>query len=175
MTTTRQWSPEAKAAASARAKARWANGEQKKFWGESIKKPPCCPDCGETDIAKFYVDELGRRTNKVCKECHKVQCKERWHKRTETDRQASRAYKYGITPDKFLEMLAEQDGKCKICGVEPTTQRGLHVDHCHTTGVVRGLLCHGCNVALGSMKDDPEILLKAVEYLRSHHGKPEHS
>lgn len=169
------WTDEQKRLASKKAKARWADPEYRKKTSEAIKKPPCCPVCGEKDIAKFYVDKNGHRSTKVCSECHKVQCKERWHARTETDRQASRAYKYGITPEKFLEMLAEQDGKCKICGIEPTTQRGLHVDHCHTTGVVRGLLCHGCNVALGSMRDDPEILLKAVEYLRSHHGKPEHS
>jgi hypothetical protein len=175
METKRQWSPEAKAAASIRAKARWADGEKRKFWGDSIKKPPCCPDCGETDIAKFYVDKDGGRSNKVCRECHKIQCKERWHKKPAIDRQAAKAYKYGITPDKFLEMLEKQEGKCKICCTKPTTQRGLHVDHCHESGIVRGLLCHGCNVALGSMKDDPEILLKAVEYLRSHHGKPKYS
>jgi hypothetical protein len=168
------WTEEKRKAASDKAKARWANPEYKKKQGDSVKKPPCCPKCGETDIAKFYVDEKGRRTNSTCRECHKIGCKERWHKRTETDRQASRAYKYGITPNKFLEMLAEQNGKCKICGTKPTTQRGLHVDHCHTTGIVRGLLCHGCNVALGNMKEDPEILLKAVEYLRSNHGSPKY-
>ena len=175
MATTRQWSSEAKAAASARAKARWADGEQKKFWGDSIKKPPCCPDCGETDIAKFYVDKNGNRTNKVCKGCHKVKCKERWHAREWLDRWSSRYYLYGVTKQFLLELYEKQDGKCAICGNVSTTERGLHVDHCHKTGVVRGLLCHGCNVTLGNMKDDPEILLKAVEYLRSHHGKPEHS
>jgi hypothetical protein len=161
------WTDEDKKIASERAKARWADPEYKRKQGESIKKPPCCPKCGETDIKKFYVDSLGRRTNKVCRECHKIGCKERWHKRSETDRQASRAYKYGITPDEFLEMLEKQEGKCKICGNKPTTQRGLHVDHCHKSGVVRGLLCHGCNTGLGNMKEDPEILLKAIAYLRN--------
>jgi hypothetical protein len=72
----------------------------------------------------------------------------------------------------LIELYAEQQGKCKICGLEPKTARGLHVDHCHSTSKVRGLLCHGCNVSIGSMKEDPEILSKAIEYLRSHHGKP---
>jgi hypothetical protein len=164
------WTDEQKKLASEKAKARWADPEYKKKQGDSVKKPPCCPKCGETEIAKFYIDDLGRRTNKSCRECHKIKCKERWHTRTWLDRWASRNYKYGVTKKFLLEMYEKQNGMCKICGTEPTTQRGLHVDHCHTTGIVRGLLCHGCNVALGSMKDNPEILLKAVEYLRKHHG-----
>ena len=168
------WTDEQKKLASEKAKARWANPEYKKSQGDAIKSPPCCPKCGETDIAKFYVDKKGGRSNKVCRECHKKGCLERWHTRTWLDRWASRNYKYGVTKEFLLELYEKQNGKCKICDTEPTTQRGLHVDHCHTTGIVRGLLCHGCNVALGSMKDDPEILLKAVEYLRSHHGKPKY-
>jgi hypothetical protein len=167
METKRQWTSEARAAASARAKARWADGEQRKFWGDSIKKPPCCPSCGETDIARFYVDAKGGRTTKVCKACHKEACKERWHARDWLDRWASRNYKYGVTKEFLIELYQKQEGKCKICGTKPSTQRGLHVDHCHTTGAVRGLLCHGCNTGIGAMKENPEILSKAIEYLRS--------
>jgi hypothetical protein len=167
METKRQWSAEARAAASARAKARWADGEKRAFWAKSIEKPPCCSDCGQTDIAQFYVDKNGKRTNKICKECHKKKCLERWHKRPWLDRWSSRHYLYGVTKQFLLDLHEQQQGKCKICGFEPQTNRGLHVDHCHTTGKVRGLLCHGCNVAIGSMKEDPQILLNAIEYLRS--------
>lgn len=168
METRRQWSPEAKAAASARAKARWADGEKRAFWSKSIEKPPCCPDCGQTDINQFYVDKNGRRTNKVCKECHKKNCRKRWHSRDWLDRWSSRYYLYGVSKEFLIELYEKQQGKCKICGVEPKTTRGLHIDHCHKTGAVRGLLCGGCNTGIGSLKEDPNIFLKAIEYLRSY-------
>ncbi len=165
------WDDEQKKALSELAKARWADPEYKKKQSDLLKKPPCCPKCGETDIAKFYVDKKGGRTNKVCRECHKQQCKERWHKRPWLDRWSSRHYMYGVTKEFLLDLHEQQQGKCKICGFEPQTNRGLHVDHCHATGKVRGLLCHGCNTGIGSMKEDPQILLNAIEYLRSYqHG-----
>lgn len=55
--------------------------------------------------------------------------------------------------------------KCELCGSPPGARR-LHIDHDHTTGALRGLLCHGCNVGLGYFKDDPELLERAAEYLR---------
>ena len=53
------------------------------------------------------------------------------------------------------------DGKCQICG----TVEKLHLDHCHNTGKIRGLLCMRCNTAIGRMHDDPELLRKAIAYL----------
>jgi len=161
------WTDEQKRAASERSKARWADPEYRKKQSAALRKPPCCPSCGETNITKFYVDKKGRRTNKSCRECCKKQCVDRWHSRSQLDRQASRAYKYGITVNDFKQMFNTQKGKCAICNEEPKTKRGLHVDHDHKTGKVRGLLCHGCNVALGSFKEDVNLLNKAVEYIRS--------
>jgi hypothetical protein len=132
-----------------------------------VLKPVKCPQCGEADRTKFYVDKNGYKASSVCRECHKAQCRVRWHAKPELDRQASRAYKYGITADNFKQMFETQQGKCAICNEEPKTKRGLHVDHDHETGKVRGLLCHGCNVALGSFKEDVTLLNKAIEYLRS--------
>ena len=147
--------------------ARWANLVERKKLSESIKKSPKCPTCGETDIDKFYVDKDGNRTNKICRECHKEACKERWHARDWLDRWASRNYKYGVTKEYLIELYQKQEGKCAICEKEPSTQRGLHVDHCHDSGKVKGLLCHGCNTALGSFKDNPNLLTKAIKYIRS--------
>ncbi len=71
--------------------------------------------------------------------------------------------RYGITRDDFYALLAAQQGVCAICGgVE--SQR-LHVDHDHTTGAVRGLLCGPCNRGLGSFRDNPRSLQAAVTYL----------
>jgi hypothetical protein len=148
-------------------RARWDNPSERKALSEAIRKPPKCPTCGETDIAKFYVDKEGNRTNKTCRECHKEACKKRWHARDWLDRWASRNYKYGVTKEHLIELYQKQNGKCAICNEEPSTQRGLHVDHCHDSGKVRGLLCHGCNTALGSFKDNPDLLTKAIEYIRS--------
>ena len=160
------WTDEQRKAASERAKARWANPDYKRSQGASIAKPPCCPACGEIDISKFYVDDKGRRTNKLCRECHKQECKNRWYARSPMDRWASKSKMYGVTKDFLVALHEKQNGKCAICGEIPKSERGLHVDHCHTTGVVRGLLCHGCNTGIGALKEDAEILSKAIDYLR---------
>jgi len=164
------WTEEQRKAASERAKARWANPDYKISQGRAVAKPPCCPKCGESDIAKFYVDKQGKRTNKVCRECHKQSCNERWHAQSPIDRWASRCYKYGVTKEFLVALHEKQEGKCAICGEIPSTERGLHVDHCHTTNVVRGLLCHGCNTGIGALREDAEILSNAIKYLRSKHG-----
>lgn len=160
------WTEEKRKEASERAKARWADPDYKKKQGESIAKPPFCTSCGEKDVNKFYVDKRGRRTNKTCRECHKKACKDRWHTRDWLDRWASRSYKYGITKEFLIDLYKQQDGKCKICGDKPVSKRGLHIDHDHKTGLFRGILCHGCNTGIGALKENPEIFIKAIRYLR---------
>lgn len=160
------WSADARAEQAAKMRLRWADPEWRKARGQGASKPALCPDCGETDVAHFYTDKKGRRTNARCRECHKAICKARWHSKTSIEKQAARSISYGLTVDEFLELHEKQDGKCAICGNAPSTQRGLHVDHCHTTGVVRGLLCHGCNVGIGALKDDVGLLRAAIDYLK---------
>ena len=74
---------------------------------------------------------------------------------------------FGLTLEDYETMLAAQDGKCAICGtLDPG--RGspyFHVDHCHATNTVRGLLCNGCNLGLGHFKDDTDRLNMAIAYL----------
>ncbi len=70
---------------------------------------------------------------------------------------------YGLSPQDYDAMLAEQGGVCAICKTRP--DKPLFVDHCHATGKVRGLLCHPCNAALGFMRDDPRLTAAATEYL----------
>jgi len=84
---------------------------------------------------------------------------------------------YGITIDRYNEMLAEQDGCCAICGKEENNEiRGrtlsLAVDHDHATGAVRALLCSACNTALGLFRDDKALLNAAVAYLDKHLETP---
>ena len=76
--------------------------------------------------------------------------------------------KYGLTPDDYDRMLAEQGGGCAICGRPPRDDISLHIDHDHTTGAIRGLTCFRCNNALGDFDDDLQRLRSAVAYLESH-------
>jgi phage-related minor tail protein len=83
----------------------------------------------------------------------------------EQRRRAARARKlraYGLTIGGFERLFSRQGGACAICGV---TDKRLVVDHCHTTGAVRGLLCSPCNRALGALGDDIEGLRRATEYI----------
>ena len=76
---------------------------------------------------------------------------------------------FDITKEQYLEMLEQQKHVCAICGGKDKTRR-LAVDHCHTTGVIRGLLCSGCNTSLGQFKDSVELLQKAIQYLKDNNG-----
>jgi hypothetical protein len=75
--------------------------------------------------------------------------------------------KYGLTPEQYEARLERQGGVCLICG-RPPGKTALHVDHCHVTGRVRGLLCFRCNAALGQFDHDPEVIARAHEYVSIH-------
>jgi hypothetical protein len=77
---------------------------------------------------------------------------------------------FGMTMEDYLRMVDAQGGKCVICQEVPVGGRGilrkLAVDHCHTTGRVRGLLCGNCNTALGLFRESPDRMLSAISYLK---------
>jgi Autographiviridae endonuclease VII len=73
--------------------------------------------------------------------------------------------KYGMTYEEYQALGVAQNNKCKICN-QPSNDGILRVDHNHTTGKVRGLLCDTCNRAIGLLKDDPTVLEKAAQYIR---------
>jgi hypothetical protein len=75
--------------------------------------------------------------------------------------------KYGINADQYRAMLEHQEGRCAICKSKDTgSVRGWHVDHCHRTGKVRGLLCHPCNLLLGHAKDSIDTLQRCIVFLK---------
>lgn len=80
----------------------------------------------------------------------------------EYERTRSLRRKYGISPQEYDALVEAQAGLCAICG---TTVDRLHVDHCHETNGIRGLLCKTCNVGLGLFGDDPDRLREAADYL----------
>lgn len=93
------------------------------------------------------------------------------HKRPycyEYDRDKKLKSAYGIGYAEYLKMFAAQGGACAICGTTSTGKRkAFHVDHCHETGNIRGLLCSNCNSGIGNLRDDIKLLQRAIEYLQS--------
>lgn len=79
---------------------------------------------------------------------------------------------FGISIEEYNQMLFKHDNKCAICSKPEIAKfkgkiKALAVDHCHETGKIRGLLCSGCNTALGKFKDSIELLIKAANYLKA--------
>ncbi len=75
---------------------------------------------------------------------------------------------YGLTEAERDELVASQKGLCVICLKAPP----VHVDHCHKTGRVRGVLCFNCNSAIGKLGDDPDAVRRAAAYLEGIAWKP---
>jgi hypothetical protein len=87
-------------------------------------------------------------------------------------RNAKAVKRYGHAGAAFyIEKFAEQKGLCKMCNKPETLVsngrlENLSIDHCHITGVLRGLLCRRCNTAIGYLNDDPVLVDRAAAYLR---------
>ena len=75
---------------------------------------------------------------------------------------------YGISAATWATIFAAQGGRCAICLLDAPTGKGWCVDHDHETGAVRGILCSGCNTALGYFKDDPALMRAGATYVESH-------
>lgn len=136
-----------------------------------------CSKCKEIKPADgFYVNKKAKSgLSSQCRACC-VQNSKRW-----LDRNGGASYNsakkrkqylrnYGITEEDYQSLLEAQGGVCAICGgTDWSGSKGTpSIDHCHESGKVRGLLCMGCNVALGRFKDDIELLARAIEYLGTH-------
>lgn len=68
---------------------------------------------------------------------------------------------YGLTFEQRDELFKQNGGMCMICNVQPSE----HLDHCHDTGRIRGVLCNNCNLALGHFRDNTDLLQAAIQYL----------
>jgi len=74
-------------------------------------------------------------------------------------------YAYKITTPERDNLLSEQDGRCAICSDQVVFGFNAHVDHCHSTGVIRGILCSKCNQGIGLFMDNLRRLYGAIQYL----------
>lgn len=95
---------------------------------------------------------------------------EAWAARQLSSRKSHLKKKYGLTLEAWNNMLIAQNSCCAICKTHTDNclHQQLSVDHDHTTGKVRALLCEQCNTALGKFKDSPELLREAADYVERH-------
>ena len=129
-----------------------------------------CKVCNiEKDSSDFYT---GR---KDCKECKNAAARKKWAENIEASsrykkraRERAKERRYGITQDEFDIMLVNQNNKCKLCNNTFKNSKDTHIDHCHSSSKVRGLLCSSCNIALGQFNDNLDILDNAIKYLQKH-------
>lgn len=119
----------------------------------------------EKDLDQFHKHPHTRdKRQSWCKPCAVAYHNNRNKTKRENWRKYQYKFNYGITIDDYERMLDEQNGACAICK-NPADGSALHVDHCHETAKVRGLLCKKCNLGLGFFKDSPHLLNSAAEYL----------
>jgi len=124
--------------------------------------------CSNCNIIKPLTEYY--KTNKsTCKECRKEKVREYKRNNPGYHRKSVLLKQYGLTLEEYENLRIEQNYCCKICGKhESLNQHGkLDIDHCHTNGHVRGLLCTQCNTAIGLLSDDENRIRKAADYVRN--------
>lgn len=101
-----------------------------------------------------------------CKCCISAAMKTRTRAKFKYNQEYYLKRNYNITQEQYNEILSSQGGVCKICK-RTDISKALHVDHCHKTNKIRGLLCNTCNRGLGFFKDNLELLKEAINYVSS--------
>lgn len=134
---------------------------------------PICAGCGESKPRS----SMSKGSPHRCKPCARVALRE-WvtanpSQYERSKRKSHLRKKYGITIEQYEQILLDQGSVCAICKEPPNDPRGFrpHIDHCHSTGVVRGILCGPCNKGLGSLRDSLLILNNAINYLSKYKPK----
>ena len=135
-----------------------------------------CYNCGLEKPFELFDKNKAKQDGRAteCKQCKK----EFKQKQLENDYLGTRLKErannlkrmFGMSLEAYDEKLKAQNGVCAICGSLCKSGKRLAVDHNHTTGKIRDLLCGNCNGGLGMFQDNPELLLKAADYLKDHNG-----
>lgn len=125
----------------------------------------------------LYTNRSGSR---VCRACSRASartryCPERQAQKNRNFRNSNPYYRledhlnraYGIQLDEYQNLVKKQGGVCRICHNKCNVHKRLSVDHDHSTGLVRGLLCNECNAGLGRFKDNPGWLRNAADYIET--------
>jgi hypothetical protein len=145
-----------------------------------------CIECSKRYHAKRYIEQKEKINAQIKK--YRMENKEKlaqsqniWKsknpEKVKKYQRATNLKKFGISLQDYEKKFEEQKGLCAICKKPETFIHSrtkkiakLAVDHCHSTGKTRGLLCKNCNIALGLFKDDQFSILSALNYLKEHNG-----
>lgn len=134
-----------------------------------------CNSCKTERPLDSFGSDKSRKDGKsiYCLQCRAELARTARYAKPERGRSYSRYRRYGITKEEYDRLNAEQGGLCAICGTDTPGRNHstLYIDHDHTTGKVRGLLCCDCNLLLGYAKDNIQIMETAIKYL-VHWGQP---
>ena len=141
-----------------------------------------CNTCAEEKpLSSFYARKDYNGYRHECKECTRIKQAKRWAENPEfkkrgvtRQRRWQRQKFYNLSLEQEQNLLKAQNNVCAICDKQFKTDADYHVDHCHTTNKVRGLLCPCCNKGLGLFKDNPENLRKAADYVKNQGIKIQH-
>jgi hypothetical protein len=132
-----------------------------------------CTRCKETKaLTEFYTNKLTKdKKASQCKSCFKVHEKN-WQlnnpeKFKASCRKRNLKKKYGLSVEQYDKMFNKQNKRCACCNRETDK---LVVDHNHTTGAIRELLCSPCNTALGLLNEDVTVMQNMSNYVRKHNG-----
>ena len=133
--------------------------ERLKRYGETPGKTKWCSACGDVkNLADFYGATSKRHlVHNMCVMCVSA---------------SNRSRRYGVGPQEYEYMLQDQEHACKICRdpFDAVDVRQVHIDHCHDTGKVRGVLCSNCNKGLGCFRDNPSFLREAALHVEQFQG-----
>jgi len=158
-----------------------------KMYADLVRKT--CSRCKRNKLLSEYTKDAKSKNGLTshCKTCQKERrdktFKERqnlWRryagrnieKLKRRDKEYNLKRKFGMTMEDYDRLLASQNNGCAICGVEKSKNgKALAVDHCHQTGLIRGLLCMEHNTAIGLFSEDAETMLKAIDYLKKNDKK----
>lgn len=154
-----------------------------------------CNRCGviKPDTLEYYrlynksgIQAWQKKRKAICRVCERVAARKwalthpeemlahqqgRYAKNPQKSREQNRYYKFGLTPARFNELLEEQGYACAICKDKKQLlgpvggAESFHVDHCHKTKKIRGLLCSKCNQAIGLLRESIEIVSALKIYL----------
>ena len=139
-----------------------------------------CYSCKQTkSVEEFRPRRRGdplRGRVSDCNDCAGARGRINYHKSSDKKKHLIALRKHNITAERYQEMLEEQGGVCAICKQKETRcdprtglTRRLSIDHCHTSGIIRQLLCGRCNMMIGLAQDNPELLVDAINYINRHH------
>lgn len=129
-----------------------------------------CQNCGTSYT--LGVDSTLHKYCKVkCRNAHHNKHSGKIYRNSDKGKASMRRWRlfkeFNLTEQDYDSMFAKQNYSCAICKTKEPTGYNWHVDHCHTTNKVRGILCSKCNQGLGLFNDDGNILMSAKEYLES--------